>query len=282
MSVTRARGTSIGTTKKIILNTQPPVENLLGSPITLPTSEPSTGQWTYTIQQTDFPTLPQGASFNRYAPILYFSGKTVTANTISYRVLYNGSSVVTGTTSSITANYYWTISIVNSAMAAVGGGKPAVGDTIEVRLWSSQSDTQYLYNAFQIIPSRPIVTKTLVLKDLWFSGDCSQLLTLGNPVAASVSSWSVAIPYFTGTMNSPTPPSSVNSGNSISSLGSSNDLRISYFPMDNPTNGLGGAYFGDYGLATSVTLNTHTSYYPYYQRNRVPASISFREVWLTK
>lgn len=163
-------------------------ETLLGTPETLPTTEPGTGQFSYTIQQSDLPTISPSVPM-KYNAFVVVSGKAgATAAAISYRVLKNGISQATaqvGTTNG-TANQFWCHTHWRTSDVVVG-------DVIEVKYWSSTSDAYYDFRGLVVAPTQPDCSKRgTVLRDLKWSTVLSSLnpfttgFTVANAAASAV------------------------------------------------------------------------------------------------
>jgi len=247
------RATPVLTVRKVLNITYQSVqETLLGTPETLPTSEPATPQVGYTIASGDLPSFSITPYSKQWLAYIYVAGKFVTAGTLSWRMKKNGSSVRPGT-ASVAANTYYTISAFFS--------NPSVVDVLEIALWSNQTDSNWDYKAYKILFNRPILmNKPRLLLPCNFTGmDNRPVLTLGNP---SVQATGVCIPY--------------------------HDNKYLYYNFTSPTNFTslyaGSTYgfmilqYGDYSKANDATANTHASYRPYYVRNAVPTQIVMRGV----
>jgi hypothetical protein len=124
-----------------------PQETLLETPESLPTSEPGTSQISYTIQSSDLPTLSFGIC--KYAAHLCGAGQNLSGSsvTVYYRILKNGTSVATGSRSSVSNNYYYNIYHTNFYNVVEG-------DTIELRLWASVSGVNYNFKGLIVYPTR--------------------------------------------------------------------------------------------------------------------------------
>ncbi len=253
-------------------NMTPVVDNYFGasSPTILGTSEPATPIFSYTVQASDllFNTITPAPYDFLMAPIVYVAGKTVTACTLYYKVLYNGSSISNGTNSGVGANVNWTYSICNSSLFLA---PVKAGDVIDVKVWSNMTDTQYDYNGVFFQPCRLVLSKPgTVLKDVSYNytPTVSHTLTHGRSPASinqQTSALSVAAGVSANVSNSMTVPfiSQISGGVTASAN----------FGVLSP-------YFGDIGLRTNANFNGHSTYHPYYQRNIYPSTISYREVTL--
>ena len=119
--------TPLLTSRKILnITYQTPQETLLGTPETLPTTEPATPQISYTVTSGDLPTFNMPLFKKIWVALLYGAGKAVTAATIYWRMKKNGASVATGS-GSVAANTFYTWSC--------GFYDVAVGDVLELALW---------------------------------------------------------------------------------------------------------------------------------------------------
>lgn len=169
----------LGSLKTCNITYQTPQETLQGTPTTLPTSEPGTPQIGYTVASGDLPTLSVIQVSLYYFALLYGAGKFVTAGTLSWRMKKNGASVATGT-ASVAANTYYT---VNACFVGV-----AVGDLLELALWSNQTDSNWDYNAYFVACSRlkPFSKKTLLANVSIATPTVKPALTLGNPQVNNV------------------------------------------------------------------------------------------------
>jgi hypothetical protein len=236
--------------KTLNITYQTPQETLLDTPVTLPTSEPTTPQIGYTVAEADLPIFNLSPYQKKYVAIVIGAGKAVTAATIYWRMKKNGASVNTGS-SSVSANNYYT---VNAFFYDV-----AVGDVLELALWSSVSDSNWDYKAYQIQVSRVILlNKPRLLSPCNFAAlTIHPALTLGTP---SFTNYSV-YPYHCDT--------------NLLSITAATSYDFLY-PKD--TYGMFRIYFGDYTSSNSSTVRTSTTYRPYCYRNYVPTQIIMRGV----
>jgi len=122
------------TSKKVLTFTYPDIQETTITPETLPTTEPTNPQIAYTVAQAD---LVQ-TSFPLFKRVevgcVNASGTVVTAATISYRMVKNGSSVKTGTFT-VAANYYYRLGYYFYNVA--------VDDVLGIKLWSNQTDSNW-------------------------------------------------------------------------------------------------------------------------------------------
>lgn len=235
--------------KTLNITYQTPQETLLDTPETLPTSEPATPQIGYTVQDSDLPVLSIGCYKKVYVAMVFGAGKFTTAGTLYYRMKKNGASVYSSS-SSVSANYYYT------AIAFFFDVK--VGDLLELALWSSVSDSNWDYKAFQVQISRLIIlNKPRLMAQCNFAVALNPTLTLGNPTCTNHS----LNPYHDDKL-----------------LPGINTATLYTFLYPNDTYGIFRISYGDYNFPNTVAIRTSTSNRPFYYRNYVPIQIKFRGV----
>ena len=237
--------------KTLNITYQTPQETLLGTPETLPTAEPATPQIAYTVASADLPTFNLPPYQKMWVAFLFGAGKAVTAATIYWRMKKNGASVRTGSSAVAAATFYTVDSFFNNI---------AVGDVLELALWSSVADSNWDYKAYQIQVTRLILlNKPRLLLPCNFAGIAAHPnLTLGNPSIYGTAG------FFAQHVDKPLP--------SISAA----TLYRSLYPKD--TYRLFRIYYGDYGYGNSSFLKTDATYHPCYYRNYVPTQIIMRGV----
>lgn len=242
----------LGSLKTFTITYATPREELLSTPLTLPTSEPTDPQAVFTLLASDFPTFSVKPWSVKYVACLYAAGRFTTAGTLSWRMVKGGASVATGT-ASVSANNYYT---VNAFFLDV-----APGDVLGVKLWSSVSDSNYDYKAIFIYPTRFFPFPTLNYKQIYadvqiWNSDTPTLfptLTLGNPTA-----WIAYSPW-----------DGVTEGGNIANwyISSTATLTFRYYPP-HPTLGLWRVrYYGDTSNANTAVVQTDATYRPKYYRN---------------
>jgi hypothetical protein len=244
--------------KTLNLTLQTPQETLQGTPTTLPTSEPGTPQISYTVASGDLPTFGLTPYTQYWLAYVVGGGKAVTAATISARMKLGGSSVATQG-NSVGASTYYTY---EALFLNVG-----VGNQLQMSLWSNQSDSNWDYNAYCIVPTRVVLKSTLPIY-VPFNITALTLiptLTKGNPYSWSPSGhgWIVgseditpaAAIWLTGTQN---------------------------FKCLHPagTYGIGCLDIGDYNNANSLVIHTSGTYRPAYDQNYFPTTIMMRELFM--
>ena len=244
------RVTPLFTSRKVLtIGYQTPQETLLATPETLPTAEPATPQIGYTVASADLPTFNMGVYSKKWVALVYGAGKFVTAGTVYWRMKKNGASVNTGS-ASVSANYYYTVCAYFYDVA--------VGDVLELALWSSVTDSNWDYKAYQVQATRLILmNKPRLLVPCNFSNLSGQpVLTLGNP---SVAGTYVLYPYHLDI--------------SLSGI-SSATIYDSLQPKD--TYGMFRINRGDYSNPNAVVVKTDATYRPRYDRSWVPTRMIMR------
>jgi len=236
--------------KTLNITYQTPKETLLATPVTLPTSEPATPQIGYTVSEVDLPALSMGVYRKKWVAIVIGAGKFVTGGALYWRMKKNGVSVASGSAYP-GSNYYYTVEAFFYDVA--------VGDLLELALWSSVSDSNWDYKAFQIQVTRLIpINKPRLLSPCNFGYfPYHPNLTLGNPYATTGSTYI----YHCDIM-----PGAYAAATAFDCL----------YPKD--TYGLFRIYYGDYVFSNTATVLTSTTYRPYYYRNYVPTQIIMRGV----
>lgn len=151
----------------------------------LPTSEPTESQIVYTIQESDLPVSTDKTATMKFTALLYGGGKNngASAATVSYRILKNGVSVTTGS-SSVAASNYYTISCYQLYDVKAG-------DVVEIRLWATAVTVDYRYKAMGVVVTRYVPggkLNRLLLNFQYLPGGTGYQFTLAqglNPVRIS-------------------------------------------------------------------------------------------------
>lgn len=244
-----------------------PREVSLGT-ITLPNVEGATQQVSFTVQQSDLPTITPNAVSMKYSAVLIASGKCVTAATVNYRTFKNGTAITGGNgNSSGTANQFW-------SQNHWRWYDVAVGDVLEVRMWSSQTDTNLDYACLMIYPANVVLSKAnTILKDLTYTN----ATTTSNPTPTGAGLRSVTVSS-TGQAYFPVASNvSASTSNGVYSLAvlSGTPIVLPYIASSSLGTfriGNGGdvstTYSQGYSNATNINI----------QKNGIPASITFREI----
>jgi hypothetical protein len=244
---TLTRVTPILTSRKDITISYLTTELLYSTPVSLPTTEPTTSQISYIVTELRLPIINIKPYKVVYVAFIFAGGKyAATSGYIYWRMLKNGASVSTGYYI-IDANYYWTV------QAQFYDVK--VGDVLELRLWSQQSGSNLDYEAFhsqltRLIPMR----KPRILYPCNIASIATQpKLTQGNPGVYTYSS--LTIKHLDRTLET------------IASA----SLYECLYPKD--TYGIFQVYQGDVANANSALVTESLSYRPYYRQNVVPTRI---------
>lgn len=229
-----------------------PREELLGTPLALPTSEPADPQAAWTVQSSDLPAFSEKPYSVKYIACLYAAGKFSSAGTVYWRMTKNGNSVANGS-SAVSANNYYT---VNAFFLDV-----AVGDVLGIKLWSSVSDSNYDYKAIFVYPTRFFPFPTLNGKQILanvriWNSDSPQLLptlTQGNPTG-----WIANYPWI-GRIE--------NSGYMAWLIGVADTFTFSFYVPHNTVGLWYIFYYGDGDSANNASVQTDPTYRPKYYRN---------------
>jgi hypothetical protein len=242
----------VGTLKTFTITPATPRETLLGSPLTLPTTEPTTAQVSFTIQQSDLPVFTPNITFKNNVSVIC-SGKAVTAATISYRVLKNGVSVTTAAATATPANNFW----CHTYWAAWDA---QVGDTIDIKLWSSQADSYVDFYGLICGHTQPDFSKRgNILKDLSFPSYATTTNLFSNTLVVSNGAAIVMLPVS-------------NNSSANFSLASTH-----VFNVISPYTG-GGLYKANVGEGGTSTYVQNNAGQRSYQRVLHPLTLQFREV----
>jgi len=128
------RVTPLLTSRKVLTFTYPANLETQITPETLPTTEPTNPQITYTVAQEDLVGLSLTVFKRVEVAILNASGQFITAGTLYWKMMKNGSPVVSSS-SSVSANYYYRLGCYFYNVA--------VGDVLGIKLWSSVADSNW-------------------------------------------------------------------------------------------------------------------------------------------
>jgi hypothetical protein len=239
--------------KTLTITYKTPQETLLPTPQTLPTAKPATAQVSYTVTAASLPALGIGVHRATYVALVYIGGKFPTAGTLYREMVKNGVSIISNS-SAISANQFYTLH------AYFFDVKP--GDVLEVYLWSSVTDSNWDYSAFQVQVSRIIPLKRQrLLQPCNFTATSTQpTLTLGTPAVFTTRGYYI--------FNADVTNALVTAAQSVSAL------------YAGSTSGIYRLYDGDAGGANSLFVNQSSTARPYYNRNTVATTIVFRGVSL--
>ena len=243
--------------KTVNITYQTPSETLEGTPITLPNTEPGTPQVSLTLASGHFPTYDVAFYSVKHIAVVYGAGKFVTAGTLSWRMIKNGTSVRTGT-QAVAANTFFTMS---SWFLDV-----VVGDILKIAFWSDQADSNYDYNALFVYPTRPMLyhPARFAIKNLAIVSPAAlkPVLTLGSPTAVNSNYpiYGQATGGFTAQWVS----------------GGGGTQTVSLLAVE-PTYGIYRfMYYGDMQNADNAVFNTHASQHPRYWANWYVSKVSGR------
>lgn len=243
------------TSKKTLdITYQNPQETLLGTPETLPTTEPDNPQASYTILAGYLPTLSVKPFSVKYIGYLIGAGKFVTAGTLSWRMTKNGSSVNSGTLA-VAANTYYTVCAFFYDVA--------VDDVLGLKFWSNQTDSNYDYKALYMYITRlnPFAKLDLLTPFNMPSYYDQTLLTLGNPSPVNETNIATFI------------------HDDAFTWATTNTFNRKYLGIGSTYKAFQ-AYRGDRNLSNNVSTYTDVTYRPKYVRCRLPAQFVYRGVIL--
>jgi hypothetical protein len=240
-----------GGRKSVTVTIQSP-QQTLGTAETLPTSEPATPQISYTVADGDLPVFDVAPHSKKWVAMVVGAGKFVTAGTLSWRMKKNGASVSTST-SSISANYYYTLQAWFHDVA--------ICNVLELALWSNKTDSNWDYKAYQVVVTRVLPKRAAPLLmpfNITSLAAHPDLTNVGNPAVFSTNG---VIVYHDDTLYT-----EYTATQSFRSL----HLGTSY--------GFYRLYRGDSNYLNSANCLTSSTYRPYYARQYVPVGFVFRSV----
>jgi hypothetical protein len=196
--MTTINNKGVGSYKKLTITHQTPREELLGTPLVLPTTKPGSPQVTLTLTNSDLPIFNEFQPFSYTAiPMLFVSGQNSAgaAVTVNFDVYKNGVSIGTATRASIANTNYWAGNFLC--------GKGIADDVYTVYIWANLAGVTYEYNSLFVYASSVQVAKDkTLLKDFNLK---SSRATVTYPVLGanftngSLTNWTV---YLIGTFAS--------------------------------------------------------------------------------
>lgn len=232
--------------------------------ITLPTTKPTTPSFSFTIDSTMLPTSTANINY-KISPfyVAFGQNNSGAAATVTYDVHRNGTSISTGTSSSIANLSYYTISAFKNNYSFTF----VQGDLIEVFIYANVTGVSFTaWGAMMLtdnldIPNaydKPLVNLTYNIQNIAFLFNWDSLGITTNPSTAWNGGYIV--------------PTSLNSNATISPpLG---NYVLPYYGVAS----MNTIKFGSTQTLATIGINTHTNYYPFVQVGKYPASISYREV----
>lgn len=247
-----------------------PREVALGS-TTLPSAEGVTNQVSFTVQQSDLPTITPNPLSMKYVACVIVSGKVgASATNVSYRIFKNGTSLAT-TFGAGTATQYWSHNHWRWFDVSAG-------DVLDVRVWSNQTDTTIDYAGLMIYPAAVVFSKPgTILKDVSYTnGSTSTGGSNPNPTGAGVRSVTVVT-----TSGSSFPIQSNTAAGSLSGLTSPGTMvsgtPVPYSALVSASTGLFRTANGGDTTATFTQVYNDTTTIRV-QKNGIPTTIFFREI----
>lgn len=228
----------------------------------LPSAEPSSGDGliTYTLQQSDLPTMTPSPLSTKYTAYLIVSGKNSSGATVTlnYSLYKNGTAIVSNATQTgVVNNNFWTHSHYRFYDVNVG-------DTLKVTVWCATAGVTLDYVAVVVFPTRLELTKALIVKDLNITVN-NPVLTKGTPGVLNNSNWLIY-------------PAS-NTTFTIGGVGTSlNQITIGSLSIHAGLNGFSLGRINNGDSTQSTNTQSSATLHPAYSTNYFPTSISFREI----
>jgi len=224
---------------------------LLDTPVDLPTSEPDTPQYEWTVAGGDLPAFSLTLKSVKYIGCFYAAGKNVSGatRTVYIRMTKNGSSVSTANSSVGDATFYTRSCFFYDI---------AVSDVLGIKLWANDTGVNRDYQARQVHPSRIfLLPEAELMKPLDFTTVVVHpTLVLGNPGGSKTN----FLVYF--------PNVSLQTGVDASSK--VEELR------QHSTYGIYRLGYGDATTSNSSNTGISATQRPRYYQNRIPTQIVFR------
>lgn len=241
---------TIGPRKHITISYPAPHEDLLGAPDPLPDSQPGSPQFSYTILEGDLPDI-SGLSLDDVwlFPIIYAAGHNLDSGAYTLRtaVRLNGD-FLTGSNDTTFETAKWTLRIVPGF--DLNNVSVAVGDTIDIALWSDDVQLDYEYVALALLVLRPrVVADGSLMLDIGYH-DCVTFPALTVPIVGSIDGLGATANGF-DTVN----------------IGSSKDIGAAVIDTTNPMYQLFTSEFGENALTGDDVFYT-------YQAFNVPTTLS--------
>lgn len=233
--------------------------------LTLPTTEPATSQIIFTVQQSDLVNITPKAISTKHSALILASGKCVTAATISYRVLKNGVSITTASTTG-TANQFW-------SQNHWRWYDVQVGDVLEVRAWSNQTDTTVDYTCLQLYPSAVVLSPIgMIMSDI----ACSPQNLTSNPTPTGAGVRTVNVANTGGFNITASDNAAVGNSSGTVNIPATSSITYTVYATKSNSFGIYRLPFLDAGAGTTSPFNNATQ--SSLQKQTIPSSITFREV----
>lgn len=271
MTVLRGRRlAAVGTKESYTITRPAPTENS-GLTTVLPTSEPGTSQIIVTVASGDF-YLPAGLAAPYIGVILaQVLNNDGPSRTLSWRMIKNGSSVVTSTLSVFTTQRGRVQAFFSPT--AVSGDNQGVavvaGDVIELRLWSASStNVQLVYWTYYLLDTRTRPTEAQAVME------ASIVVTAGGTTGGypTLSSWPGG-----GTQTTPTLPA-LTVGDDPNTVVAGIVSGQTWAPKRLGMGGYGLVRQGSGDLVTANNSSTQAAASPTYLRHSVISSATLRRV----
>lgn len=227
----------------------------------------------FTLQDSDMPVIVPKPVSVTYAPIVTLAGNNASGASINigYRLYKNGAEISNGASAGIATGLNWTLNIVQTSWF-----NTSVGTKLGIELWISTGTTATLdFIGLAVQPTRVLLTKpNTSIKDVKWdfdSGTSTHSYTVGkSPVAnftasavglngnfmmTGVGPGAISLPYFSNTGGNYFGDTATNMNYAHLSVG-----------------------FGDYNWRNTVSTRSHATSHPFYEANRIPKFIHFREM----
>jgi hypothetical protein len=255
----------VGVRKEVNITYKTLDETLLGTAEAIPNAEPATAQISYTVSATThLPEMDANVAFQSVGT-LYVGGRNLTASarTLSYRILKNGTSLVTGTVSCV-ASQYWSLKLVHASLIGV-----VAGDVIDVKLWCADATwLNWSYKHFACMPTRIKLfndARKVAFNVLYYDGGVLYPIPTLGPVPYS---YSTGLPQPYGCRSDATNITFATSQSNLKLMAQKEDANF----------GILRVYSGD--VYTTIEVACHATRMPYTHRNCKTTKIAWNELFL--
>lgn len=230
-----------------------PYENVLGTPIYLPTTEPGSPQFSWTVASGDLPTI-SGLSYILIGDMdVCGKNEDSIGRSIYWRMKKNGDQVAYSS-SGVSAGYFWTVRAMWTDIT--------IGDTLDLYLWTQVSDVVYYeFDGHCVLPTR------FFLSPLKGSGIISRIY---------VSTMQYFPQYVASGLNPESTTQVVSFPRGIDGAQVLGYIVSTDFPLvpQHSTYGFLRVTPGDRSYPNMATLANNATYHPYFFRNLYPAALS--------